>query len=235
MSPREFWNLMGRAGHIGHDSVGVVGLAEGTSRRELIEYVGRNTGALASRSVSLIDDLEARGRLNELQSIIYAPQWVDFRCYVAHLWAEKNLDAVLAKSEQLLRQTYGYATLRNDPSARSKADMLLDATQSYARNLAKNSGFADLADLTGFSPEGVREALKGLQNLEKKLTPSDWAPKGLFGKSGKMADLSGVMLQILQLKEELEKYSGECLENALLSIVNKDLIKSNALEEMSKK
>ena len=29
MSSREFWNLAGRAGRIGHDSVGVIGLAEG--------------------------------------------------------------------------------------------------------------------------------------------------------------------------------------------------------------
>ena len=50
----------------------------------------------------------------------------DFRCYVAHLWAEKkNLDAVLSDSEQLLRQTFGYTSLRNDPSQRHKADALL--------------------------------------------------------------------------------------------------------------
>ncbi|TGG96360.1 MAG: DEAD/DEAH box helicase, partial [Aphanocapsa feldmannii 277cV] len=30
IAPREFWNLAGRAGRIGHDSVGVVGLCEGT-------------------------------------------------------------------------------------------------------------------------------------------------------------------------------------------------------------
>ena len=32
MAPREFWNLAGRAGRIGHDSVGVVGLCEGANR-----------------------------------------------------------------------------------------------------------------------------------------------------------------------------------------------------------
>ena len=49
MSPRPFWNLAGRAGRIDHDSVGVVGIAEGTDRDALIDFVRRNTGALASR------------------------------------------------------------------------------------------------------------------------------------------------------------------------------------------
>ncbi|GLS42869.1 DEAD/DEAH box helicase [Methylobacterium brachythecii] len=236
MSPREFWNLVGRAGRIGQDSVGVVGLAEGEGRRDLIEYVGRSTGALASRLVSLLDELEASGRLHELQRHIYHPQWVDFRCYVAHLWAEKkNLDAVLAESEQLLRQTYGYTTLRNDPVARSKADTLLEATRSYARNLAENPGFADLADSTGFSPEGVREAMKGLRNLEDKLTPSDWTPESLFGAGGKMAELFGVMLQVPQLKEGLSSVSGEGFDNTHLSNITRDWVNGQPLEEIARR
>lgn len=235
MSPREFWNLVGRAGRIGHDSVGVVGLAEGENRRDIIDYVGRSTGALASRLVTLLDDLEARGRLNDLQNVIYAPQWVDFRCYVAHLWAEKkNLDAVLAESEQLLRQTYGYTTLRNDPGARSKADTLLMATQSYARNLAENPGIADLADTTGFSPEGVREAMKGLRNLEDKLTPGDWAPESLLGAGGKMADLFGVMLKVPQLQEGLSGVSGEGFDNTHLSNITRDWVNGKPLEEIAR-
>src|SRR5262249_51149660 len=49
MSPREFWNLAGRAGRIGHDSVGVIGLAEGRNRTDVLAYVSKTTGALASR------------------------------------------------------------------------------------------------------------------------------------------------------------------------------------------
>ena len=82
----------------------------------------------------------------------------DYRCCIAHQWSEKkNLDAVLADSEQLLRQTYGYTSMRNDPKQRRKADALLDATHTYARKIAAMpEGTAELADSTSFSPEGVQ-------------------------------------------------------------------------------
>lgn len=234
MSPREFWNLAGRAGRIGHDSVGVVGLAAAERRDEIVEYLSRSTGALASRLVELLDELELHGRLHELDSMIYAPQWEDFRCYVAHLWAEKkNLDAVLAESEQLLRQTFGYTTLRNDPAKRAKADSLLHATQAYARNLATNPGFASLADSTGFSPEGVRAALGGLGNLENKLTTADWAPESLFGQAGKMADLFGVMLKIPQLQQSLEDIGGDGFDHKHLASITKDWVNGKSLHEIA--
>jgi replicative superfamily II helicase len=160
MSPREFWNLAGRAGRIDHDSVGVIGLAEGKDRAAIIDFVCHNTGALASRLVTLLDELAAQGQLSNLSTVLWQDQWADFRCYIAHLWAEKqNLDAVLAESEQLLRQTYGYTTLRHDPALRDKADALLDATKGYARKLADMPGMAEWADSTGFSPEGVQAAV----------------------------------------------------------------------------
>lgn len=234
ISSREFWNLAGRAGRIGHDSVGVVGLAEGEGRDAIIDFVSRSTGALASRLVELLDELEAQGRLHDLNRVIYAPQWEDFRCYVAHLWAEKkNLDAVLAESEQLLRQTYGYTTLRNDPGKRAKADTLLQATQSYARDLAQNPGYAALADSTGFSPEGVRHALTGLHGLEEKLSTADWAPDSLFGQAGKMADLFGVMLKIPQLSQSLEEIGGKGFDYAHLSNITKDWVNGKSLHEIA--
>ena len=56
---------------------------------------------------------------------------------MAHLFNEKkNLDAVLAGTEQLLRNTYGYGELRNTPGGRQKADKLLEVTKAYAAKLA---------------------------------------------------------------------------------------------------
>jgi len=235
MSPREFWNLAGRAGRIGHDSVGVVGLAEGKDRDAIIDFVRRNTGALVSRLVALLDDLVAKGQLYNLDAVLWQDQWVDFRCYVAHLWAEKkNLDAVLAESEQLLRQTYGYTTMRNDPAQRDKADALLSATKSYARKLADMPGAADLADLTGFSPEGVQKAMNGMRNLEEQLKPDDWAPESLFGAAGRMADLFGVMLKVPQLKQQLEEIGGEGFEYAHLSNITRDWVNGARLEDIAK-
>lgn len=234
MSAREFWNLAGRAGRIGHDSVGVVGLAEGKDREAIIDFVRRNTGALASRLVALLDELAAQGQLNNLDAVLWQDQWEDFRCYVAHLWAEKkSLDAVLAESEQLLRQTYGYTTLRNDPTQRDKADALLNATKTYARRLAEMPGAAELADSTGFSPEGVQKAMAGMRNLEEQLRPDDWAPDSLFGDAGRMADLFGVMLKVPQLRQQLEEIGGDGFDNAHLSNITRDWVNGVRLDDIA--
>ena len=234
---REFWNLAGRAGRIGHDSVGVVGLSEGTDRKAMLEFVSRNTGALVSRLVVLLDELAAQGSLAQLSEVLWMDQWEDFRCYIAHLWAEKkNLDAVLADSEQLLRQTYGYTSMRNDPEQRRKADALLDATQSYARELAAMpEGIAELADSTGFSPEGVRAAMGGIRNLESGLTAADWAPESLFGNGGRMADLFGVMLRVPQLKQDLVELGGSGFDRSRISEITNDWVNGKGLEAIAGK
>ena len=236
IAPREFWNLAGRAGRIGHDSVGVVGLSEGADRDALLEFVSRSTGALVSRLVVLLDELAAQGSLAQLSEVLWKDQWEDFRCYIAHLWAEKqNLDAVLADSEQLLRQAYGYTSMRNDPEQRQKADALLDATQSYARKLAAMpEGIAELADSTGFSPEGVQAAMGGIGNLESRLTVSDWAPESLFGEGGRMADLFGVMLRVPQLKQDLEELGGRGYDKSRISEITNDRVNGNGLEAIAR-
>ena len=236
IAPREFWNLAGRAGRIGHDSVGIVGLAEGTDHDALVEFVSRNTGALVSRLVVLLDKLAAQGSLAQLSDVLWQDQWEDFRCYIAHLWAEKkNLDAVLADSEQLLRQTYGYTSMRNDPKQRQKADALLAATRRYARELANlPEGIAELADSTGFSPEGVRAAMGGIRRLES-LTVSDWAPESLFGSGGRMADLFGVMLRVPQLKQDLIELGGKGGDGSQLSEITNDWVNGKGLEAIARK
>ena len=236
MSPREFWNLAGRAGRIGQNSVGVLGLAEGKDRDEVISFVGRTTGALVSRLVTLIDELAERGELYQLSDLLWQDQWEDFRCYVAHLWAEKkNLDAVLADTEHLLRQTYGYTSLRNDPEQQEKADVLLEATRSYARRLAEQPGRAELADSTGFSPEGVAQAMSGLHGLREQLTQLDWAPDRLFGDGGKIAELYGVMLKVPQLKQQLEKIAGEGFDQIRLSEITRDWVNGHGIDAIVRK
>ena len=237
IAPREFWNLAGRAGRIGHDSVGVIGLAEGTDRDAMIKFVSRRTGALVSRLVVLLDQLAAQGALSQLSEVLWQDQWEDFRCYIAHLWAEKrNLDAVLADSEQLLRQTYGYTSMRNDHEQRQKADALLDATQRYVRRLAAMpEGIAELADSTGFSPEGVLAAMAGIGNLEGRLTVSDWAPESLFGTGGRMADLFGVMLKVPQLRQDLAEISDRGLDRNRIAGITSDWVNGKGLEVIARK
>ena len=232
MSPREFWNLAGRVGRIGHDSVGVIGLAEGSDREAVIEFVGHNTGTLVSRLVSLLDELAEEGQLANLSEVLWQDQWEDFRCYIAHLWVEKqNLDAVLSDAEHLLRQTFGYTSLRNDPSQQEKADALLLATRTYAHKLAgMPRAVAELADSTGFSPEGVRKAMEELNTLDSRLSRTDWEPDSLFGEGGRISDLFGVMLNVPQLKRQLEEISGTGHGGLRISDITNDWVNGKRID-----
>lgn len=233
MTPREFWNLVGRAGRIGHDSVGVVGLAAGNKPEKIAGYVSETTGALVSRLVTMLNDLEDK-RLNDLSTVIQGEQWDDFRCYVAHLWNEKkNLDAVLADTEQLLRNTYGYGVLSSSQDGKEKADALLDATRNYARKLADNPGQVELADMTGFSPEGVGKALAGLNQLERKLTVADWTPDSLFGSGNGLADLFGIMLKVPQLKS-LTEIGGKGTEKRQIADITNAWVSGESIQDIAR-
>lgn len=214
MSSRSFWNLAGRAGRIGQDSVGVVGIAAGKDINSVRRFVSSATGALISRMEGLLDELQIAGKLNNLDTLILQEQWTDFRSYIAHLWNEKqSLDAVINEAELTLRNTFGFGALRarsSDAAAQQKANALLDATKSYVRQLANHPENASLADSTGFSPEGVRTAFLELQNLENKLTLDDWQPSSLFGDSAKsvLPDLMGIMMKIPQLEKGFAEFKG---------------------------
>ena len=234
MTPREFWNLAGRAGRIGHDSVGVVGIAEGKERGETIRFVQQTTGALVSRLVTLLDDLAKQGELAGLEGLLWKDQWEDFRCYVAHLCAEaKSLDAVLADSEHLLRHTYGYTTLRASPERRSQADALLAATRRYVSKCMGQQGLTKLADSTGFSLEGVQRAMTGLNRLEKKLNRDDWTPDSLLGEDGRMSDLFGVMLRIPQLRRQFDEAITGRGDTAKLSRISRDWVNGDRLRDIA--
>ena len=234
MAPREFWNLAGRAGRIGHDSVGVIGISAGNRPEEVKTFVSQNTGAFVSRLVSLLDDLSAQGKLAGLSDVLWQDQWDDLRCYIAHLWADKrNLDAVLDDSEQILRQTYGYTALRNDPKQHKKAEALLEATRSYIQRLAKMPDHVlDIAESTGFTPEGVIKVRKGLNELDSGLAVTDWLPESLFGTAGRFSDLVGVMLKIPQL-QQFEEIQGSGSQHVRISEITRDWVNGKGLAEIA--
>ena len=238
MSHRAFWNLAGRAGRIGQDSIGVVGIAAGNDSNAVRQYVSDATGALISRMETLLDDLYEAGKLNNLTQIIEQDQWADFRSYIAHLWNEKrNLDAVISEAEQTLRNTFGFGVLRskNDEPSLQKAEALLEATRSYVRVLAKHPENATLADATGFSPEGVRTALIEMGKLENNLTLDDWEPSSLFGNASNstLPDLMGIMMRIPQLKSGLKELTSDGVGYRKLSDITQAWVSGQTLAEIA--
>ncbi len=235
MGARDFWNLAGRAGRMNQDSVGVVGLASGADAEGVKKFVSKATGELVSRLLAMVEDLDQAATELNLQKVVSGEQWEDFRCYVAHLFNEKkNLDAVLASTEQLLRNTYGYGELRNTAGGREKADRLLDVTRAYAKRIAEHPERAALADMTGFSCEGVGIALASMGNLERKLTAADWTPDGLFGKGKGMADLFGVMLRVPQIKRGLNELTTSGVTHTQIAEITKAWVAGDTIQEIAK-
>jgi replicative superfamily II helicase len=238
MKPRDFWNLAGRAGRLQHDSVGVIGLAAGEEPGKIRKFVSQATGELVSQLVKLLEEMEQTGKLHDLESVTNWEQWTDFRCYVAHLWNEKkNLDAVLSETEQLLRNTYGYGLLRSTPAGAEKADALLKATKYYVQKIAEHPENATIADATGFDPKGVGKALLGLNKLEKKLTIADWMPESLFKrKTGNhLSELFGIMLQLPQIKKQLDEIKGEGLTHKQIANMSIAWVSGESIQEIAKK
>lgn len=235
MSSRSFWNLAGRAGRIGQDSVGVVGIAGGDDPNKIKQYISAATGDLVSRLVYMLDQLEAAGRLASLTSVIQQDQWADFRIYIAHLVNEKqNIDLVLAEAESLLRSTFGYGTLQARSDTK-KTSALLEATKQYARAVAAHMENVVLADATGFSPEGVRTALLNLADLETKLSADQWQPSSMFGPGSPLPALIGVMMKIPEVRGPLQELGSHGTDRTRVAEIASAWVNGESVESIAKK
>ncbi len=234
MAPREFWNLAGRAGRMNQDSVGVVGIAEANRPEEIVRFVKEATGELVSRLVIVVAELDAANSPDELSAVIQQEQWEDFRCYVAHLVHEiGNLERVLSRTELSLRNTFGYRVLQESVEGRARAQKLIEATKQYARKISANPGQVAMADMTGFSFEGVGRALLGVSALERKLTANDFSTERLFGNDGGMADFYGIMLRIPQLARNLDELTTSGTDNRQLADITKAWVEGRSLREIA--
>lgn len=239
MTAREFWNLAGRAGRVGQDSVGVVGIVtddDPERTRKLTAFVAEQTHALASRLVDLIEKIVDRSPIAQLTAVARDDEWADFRSFIAHLLREANsLQDLVNRTEPILRATLGFSSLRGrtDPRSQRRAQVLLDVTNSYAQSLARDMRVVSWSDSTGFDPRGVQIAMKELGGLEQRLTTSDWAPTSLFGKGGGLSSLVGVMMKIPALREEIERISGNGLDHLRVSEIAKAWVTGSSVQEIA--
>lgn len=231
---REFWNLAGRAGRMNQDSVGVIGIADAGRPSEITQYVLNATGELVSRLVTIVAELDAANTPDAMLAVIQQDQWEDFRCYVNHLVHEiGNLERVIASADSSLRNTYGYRVLQETQQGRTRAQKLLEATKQYARKISANPGQIAMADMTGFSFEGVGRALAGIGTLERSLSPSDFSAERLFGNAGGMADLYGIMLRIPQLARNLSELTSAGLQRSHLALMTSDWVDGKSIQEIA--
>lgn len=241
MSSREFWNLAGRAGRVGRNQIGVVGVAE-VRQHEADAVIAGNARALASTLESMLDDLQSRNQLATLSKHIDEPQWDDFRSYIAHLMTESNsIDKGAATAKSVLSRTFGYRSLADSekPEKQAEARELMQVTQDYIDKVSSDPNLnaaLNLCDSTGFSPEGVRAALAQCGQMGSPLDHNHLLSENFFSQDEQptLSALFGVMLHVPQLSRALAGLVGRSDDpSAKLSRLARDWVNGARLSDIA--
>ena len=189
MDPRDFWNLVGRAGRIDQPSFGLVGIAAdrpgGPQMKKAGAYVKGAAGRLASPLAGMVSEALARRPELDLSQLAAEPRWSSFVQYIAHTRNQAADPGGLAgQAEVALRQTLGYGQL--DKAGR---EALRDAVRRYAGALDQSPDASVASDLTGFSPQAAGNADAAVRAME--IRPDEWSPRSLFSPASKR--LSGLI------------------------------------------
>lgn len=204
MPPEDFWNIVGRAGRVNQESLGMVAFASNDeeSEKDIKEFVSRNVTQLNSTLISMIDDAIKLGYINDLEKLYWIPEWSSFLQYLVHSYKQiNNQEKFLMQIEQVLRGTLGFQTLRSkDPY---KANMFVSSVQKYIYKLSGKP--LDLVDSTGFSLESVMQTLGRLS--EEKLTSDIWNANTLFDTNNDdLSKIVGILLKIPELRKNYEGF-----------------------------
>ncbi|KTD54927.1 ski2-like helicase [Legionella sainthelensi] len=222
MPPEDFWNIAGRAGRIGQESLGVIALVADSNAKakNLKKFINNQTGDLNSALLNLA--IESKDFLEDLEGIVYrTPEWSSFLQYLTHTYRQMGKpDTFVDQVEQVLRGTFGFEKLRmENPSIAKK---LLSGIQRYAEYLKRPNQPLKLVDSTGFSLQSINTVLKNKGNIDA----SSWDPTSLFqNKNATLQDMMGILLRVPELRENFQvAIGGEHPDGEKLSLIIKDWV-----------
>ncbi len=202
MPVRDFWNLAGRVGRAGQDSMGWVGIAV-KNQADLLEvgnYVKKASDALHSQLVNAIDNALRHAEEDFERWLFVDERWSAILQYISHLRRQtQQQDAFLAQLELKLQATFGYNQLSGE-----KKNFLRDNLRRYVSTLSLAD--AKRADETGFSSVSVRQMIGRLAS--SNISPQDWQRNQLFSENNQtMQNLVGIMLNTYEIKKSIQDLS----------------------------
>jgi superfamily II DNA/RNA helicase len=202
MPVRDFWNLAGRVGRAGQDSMGWVGVAV-RNENDLINlsrYVNAASEDLLSQLVSIIDTALERPDVSFDKWLFFDERWSALLQYISHLRKQTEAqDLFIAQLEQKLQGTFGYRQLPPDKKA-----FLRNQIRSYAESISVTD--AERSDKTGFSTVSVNQMMYRLSVAG--LTNNDWQKNQLFSEQNQsMQRLVGIMLETYEIKNSIKELS----------------------------
>lgn len=199
MPVRDFWNLAGRVGRAGQDSMGWVGIAV-KNEADLLEvgnYVRKASDDLHSQLVNAIDNALRHADKDFDIWLFVDERWSAILQYISHLRRQtQQQDAFLAQLELKLQATFGYNQLSGE-----KKNFLRDNLRRYVSTLSLAD--AKRADETGFSSVSVRQMIGKLAS--SNISPQDWQRNQLFSENNRtMQNLVGIMLNTYEIKKSIQ-------------------------------
>lgn len=232
MPVRDFWNLAGRVGRAGQDSMGWVGMAvrNDADLLKVGEYVRKASEELLSQLVSAIDNVLGYAEEGFTRWLSKDERWSAILQYISHLRRQtQQQDAFLVQLEQKLQATFGYNQLSGE-----KKNFLRENLRRYVSNLSLTD--AKRADETGFSSVSVRQMISKLAS--SNISPQDWHRNQLFSENNRvMQDLVGIMLDTYEIRSSIRELSkgNQPLDRTSIAGLIIDWVNGNNLDSIASK
>ena len=199
MPVRDFWNLAGRVGRAGQDSMGWVGVCvrNDSDLVNVTRYVNTVSEDLLSQLVSIIDTALERPDVDFERWLYFDERWSSLLQFISHLRKQTEAqDLFIAQLEQKLQGTFGYRQLPPEKKA-----FLRNQIRRYAEIISVTD--AERSDKTGFSTVSVNQMMYRLRGAG--LVNSDWNKNQLFSEQNQsMQKLVGIMLNTYEIRKSIE-------------------------------
>lgn len=202
MPVRDFWNLAGRVGRAGQDSMGWVGVCvrNDSDLVSVTRYVNTASEDLLSQLVSIIDTALERPDVDFERWLFFDERWSALLQFISHLRKQTEAqDLFVAELEQKLQGTFGYRQLPSEKKA-----FLRSQIRRYAESISVTD--AERSDKTGFSTVSVNQMMFRLRSAG--LVSNDWNKNQLFSEQNQsMKKLVGIMLNTYEIRKSIETLS----------------------------
>ncbi len=232
MPIRDFWNLAGRVGRAGQQSLGWVGLIakDDEDLLKITNYVKNAADDLESQLISIVNQALSDPTIEFERWLFRDPRWSGLLQYISHLYNQsENLSSLIANLEQKLQDTLGFKKLNQQ-----QKNYLRTNLRAYINKIKPLD--AKLSDATGFSTVSIRNLLGSLSGAGLK--SSDWERNQLFSNQNKsLQKLIGMMFKTPEIRKSIEKLSNNSntIEHVAISKMVVDWVNGKSIKFIADK
>lgn len=241
MPPEDFWNIAGRAGRVGQNSIGIIALVakDDAEIEKLKTFINKQTGALNSSLIKMVEEaMKSTNNMDieDLGKIVFQqPTWSAFVQYLTHTYKQMGeSENFITQIEQVLRGTFGFEKLRQQN--RIWSNKFIRGVENYTTYMQKphNKGPIKLVDATGFSLQSVNQLLASANT--EGISKDSWNKDSLFNESSReLQKMIGVLLKIPELRDNFEDIKGKTntQDGNTISLIIKDWVNGKSIENIA--